>query len=1123
MSKNKVIINIFFFFMFLIIFAIIVDADGITRHTVDDKSQSVSDIVFIDLDSDGDKDIVVANSDEGGSDGVVWYKNDGTNSFTEINITESRFTIAISVADLTNNGYLDIVAACGSDDRIDWLENDGTESFTRHTLTTGWTNSLRCVDTADMNGDGYEDILIAEYTDYARVSIFLNDQDGTFTYMNTDTSPNGYIGYVYDILAADIDEDGEIDICTAGNGVYSPAYHAIWHENESGSFTQHNLGSTSDYAGGRAIDATDVDGDGDMDIIYGCVNGVYWFENDGSESFTSHKLSSSRGYDVLGLDYDSDGDIDIAVCFYDNDNITLFENDGSESFSYVTLDSSIDGPYKFDFDVENRTFVSVAYAYPGYVYIYDYTGSETFDIVYMDDDASSSWYDAQHVHTIEEALAVVNESGTIRVYDGSYLAPVEYGLDINKTLNIIGNGTASQFTTTETSPAFSITDHYVNISNLFIFDSSYCIYLEGNINHLSMRNITFYNSTYGFISEESVANNEYILLDNVSHYNGELFAFFTDGNHYNITDCYLYNMSFMSIYIAPGGSGCSDIVVHNTTFYETNIGVSLDAHESDYIQYVNMTENYFYASGIDISGSVLNFTFYNNYIDFQNSSGITIDDSATNLVWNISKTNGTNIIGGPYLGGNYWSDYTGVDTDNDGLGNTLIPYNNSGNILSGGDYHPLTLEIDLNANFVYSPNFPETDEVVHFTDKSTGDISQYHWSFGDGSTSVGKNQEHTYQEVGSYQVTLTVTNFSDNSDSMTKTVIVTDISQDKDVIIPPPQPPVNPDGYTIGEMYRLINAVNLPESKNEVTVVVIDSGVDYDYYNNVSYDKITVRHHPFYQTGFDFYGHGNFVNYEIAWILQQKLPNAHHISYRAFDEKGQSTSKVFVESIEDIKELNPDVVSISAGAFGKKDDTYSILMKELRSMGVIVVSCASGNYGPSSGTVISPALSPFALAVGASNPELTISDLVDDTICIWSSRGPVSGVDECKPDVVAPGESIIGPWLNSVQVKSGTSLSTPLLAGSTAVIVGQHKGLINSVKTVWFWHQSIIPDTFEVALENTCILKGDCNTWGAGIIQMQETSNLFFWYLLLELIIPILIICIILISILLWYKKRYEQ
>ena len=57
--------------------------------------------------------------------------------------------------------------------------------------------------------------------------------------------------------------------------------------------------------------------------------------------------------------------------------------------------------------------------------------------------------------------------------------------------------------------------------------------------------------------------------------------------------------------------------------------------------------------------------------------------------WNTTKTLGTNIKGGPYLGGNWWNDYTGVDTTWDGLGDTNIPYNSSIGIPLGGDYHPL--------------------------------------------------------------------------------------------------------------------------------------------------------------------------------------------------------------------------------------------------------------------------------------------------------------------------------------------------------------------------------------------------------------------------------------------------
>ncbi len=89
------------------------------------------------------------------------------------------------------------------------------------------------------------------------------------------------------------------------------------------------------------------------------------------------------------------------------------------------------------------------------------------------------------------------------------------------------------------------------------------------------------------------------------------------------------------------------------------------------------------------------------------------------------------------------------------------------------------------AGFSWSPAQPWVGKTVEFTDTSTGGITTWSWTFGDGDTSTLSDPSHVYTTAGTFSVELTVTGPL-GSDAVTKSITIT---QD-----PPETPPIEQAG-----------------------------------------------------------------------------------------------------------------------------------------------------------------------------------------------------------------------------------------------------------------------------------------------------------------------------------------
>ena len=297
------------------------DGKGIAyaRHRVGNESNKVHGVFLGDADGDADLDVFVASL---GLDTLEWYPNlDGLGGFgPKQPIAAGVDTTSVAAADLDGDGDLDVMSNSTSGE-IWWQENlDGSGTYgARNILATGTINS-RMIQAVDVDGDGDLDLL-APGGGASTVLWFENtDGAGTFSAGLVIASSGAWI---HRSFASDLDGDGDVDV--------SFGARLSWCENTDGAGT-FGMPKTIDASGGGfVLGGGDLDSDGDQDLVASRSVGtnVGWYENlDGlASAFGTHDLTDFElGTEIDSSDIDGDGDLDLLVTSSINKLVQLSVN-----------------------------------------------------------------------------------------------------------------------------------------------------------------------------------------------------------------------------------------------------------------------------------------------------------------------------------------------------------------------------------------------------------------------------------------------------------------------------------------------------------------------------------------------------------------------------------------------------------------------------------------------------------------------------------------------------------------------------------------------------------------------------------------------------------------------------
>ncbi|HEX6627918.1 MAG TPA: FG-GAP-like repeat-containing protein [Gemmatimonadaceae bacterium] len=244
--------------------------EDVTAKAVTGDVKGARRAVFVDLDHDGDLDLLLV-----GSGSLAVFRNNLDGTFTDatasFGLAGNADVTDVGFADFDDDGRTDVViTSANGNPRL--FHNAGAQRFTDVTTTSGLSapRGAATIAVADYNNDGWIDLFLGGKSG-SEAALWLNKGDGTFSRDSRSSSVLRAIGSMSVETATflDFDNDGWLDLVIGGKptGGQAPALF-LFRNNGDGKFLDRSSSLPETARAAGAIDAaiSDVDDDGDLDL-----------------------------------------------------------------------------------------------------------------------------------------------------------------------------------------------------------------------------------------------------------------------------------------------------------------------------------------------------------------------------------------------------------------------------------------------------------------------------------------------------------------------------------------------------------------------------------------------------------------------------------------------------------------------------------------------------------------------------------------------------------------------------------------------------------------------------------------------------------------------------------------